>query len=232
MRNWPFEGQLRIAPTVSTHFIDINMTTGIIAIKGNHLDKSNEIFKQFRYIDLNNDKQFVSGDKALNYLFDNYFEYSKKDIALRGVTLYNNWTIVCDPEMVDLADEEKLLQLSKILSTDIFTFLIETVSGTFEFVKYNDSIKRQFCVSDTQIMVDEGEPLKEEIRLNINESIFIDDILKLAENIGIDIELKKCENITVKELGFDEELKKVLSQNKSTTSVDKNLDQKPWWKIW
>lgn len=207
------------------------MTNSFIAIKGNFFDRTNEIFTAFKYIDTKQDKQFDDWQTFNDYLFDNYFELANNEIALRGIWTDNGWTIIHDPEMVDTVEEETLLQLSRTLNTDILTFIIQTTSSSFGFAVYNDTIKRHFFVSDGEITDNLYEPLEQEKGLKINESIFSDDILKLAEKLGIDLDGKNNRTYTVKQLAYSDEMKSELEQFKQQQNQT-NTDKKPWWKIW
>jgi hypothetical protein len=208
-----------------------NMTNSFIAIKGNFFDKADEIFKTFKYIDTNQDKQFNDWQEFNDYLFDNYFELANKETAIRGIWTDNGWTIINDPEMVDTVDDEALIRLSRILDTDIITFLIQTTSNSFGFTVYNKIIKRQFFVSDGEVTDNLDYPLEQENGLNINENIFSDDILKLAGKFGIDLEGKNKLIYTVKQLAYNDEMKKELEQFKQQKQETTD-DTKPWWKFW
>jgi hypothetical protein len=207
------------------------MTNSFIAIKGNFLDRADEIFATFKYLDTVQDKQFNNWQEFNDYLYDNYFEFANKEIAIRGIWANNGWTIINDPEMVDTVDETALLQLSRILDTEIITFLIQTTSNSFGFAVYHDIIKRHFFVSDGEITDHSGYPLAQEDGLSINENIFSDDILNLADRLGIDLEGKNKLNYTVKQLAYSGEMKNELEQFKQQEqeTID---DNKPWWKFW
>ena len=138
------------------------MTNSIIAIKGNHFDRVANIFECFRYNDLDKDKAFDNADKFNDFLFDNYFEFANREIALRGIWFDNGWTIISDPEMVDTVDEEALLKLSNTLESDVLTFIIQTTSSSFSFAKFNKTMERHFFSTDGEISDNIGSPLKEE----------------------------------------------------------------------
>src|SRR5690554_5163662 len=190
------------------------MTNSFIAIKGKHFDRADEIFSVFKYIDTKQDKQFDDWQTFNEYLFDNYFEFANNEVAIRGIWTDNGWTIIHDPEMVDTVDEMALIQLSRVLNTDIITFIIQTTSNSFGFTVYNDTIKRHFFVSDGEITDNLYDPLPQENGLNINENIFSDDILKLAEKFEIDLEGKNKLTYTVKQLAYSDEMKSELEQFK------------------
>lgn len=207
------------------------MTNSYIAIKGNFLDKTDKIFQSFKYIDTKQDKQFDDWQTFNDYLYDNYFELTNKEIAIRGIWTDNSWTIINDPEMVDSIEEESLTQLSRTLNADIITFIIQTTSNSFGFTVYNDTIKRHFFVSDGEITDNLYDPLEQESGLNINENIFSDDILKLAKKIGIDLEGKNRQTYIVKQLAYSDEMKVELEQFIQQQNQTNNTN-KPWWKFW
>ena len=61
------------------------------------------------------------------------------------------------------------------------------------------------------------------------ESSNYDDITVLTEKFGIDLECKsRSVKFIVKELGYNEVLKKELENYKQPNK----LEGKPWWKIW
>ncbi|MCT3897585.1 hypothetical protein HZQ13_05685 [Elizabethkingia anophelis] len=133
--------------------------------------------------------------------------------------------------MVDTVDEMALLQLSRILNTDIITFIIQTTSNSFGFTVYSDTIKRHFFVSDGELTDNLYDPLEQENDLTINENIFSDDILKLAEKFGIDLEGNKKLTYTVKQLAYSNEKKNELEQFKQQ-QIQTTKSEKPWWKFW
>ncbi|WP_145856002.1 hypothetical protein [Pedobacter suwonensis] len=73
--------------------------------------------------------------------------------------------------------------------------------------------------------------MEQENGLNINSDIFADDILNLANRLGIDLEGKTKLNYTVKQLAYNEEMKNELEQYKAQRQ-EINDDNKPWWKFW
>lgn len=205
------------------------MTNSFIALKGDFLNQVDDVFGIYKYADTKTDSTFNDWDEFNNFLSENYFDYSNREIALRGIWFYNGWTIVCDPEMVDTVDEATLLELSQKLNTRIITFVIQTTSGSFGYSVYDSYVKRCFLVIDGEVVDNEHEPLPEETGLNINKNVFIDDILQLAANFGIDISGKHSEVYTVKQLAYTEELKEELKEFSQQVNTQ---ESKPWWKIW
>lgn len=207
------------------------MTNSFIAIKGNFFDSAGEIFATFKYLDTAQDTQFNNWEKFNNYLYDNYVEFANNDTAIRGIWTDNSWTMINDPEMVDTIDEMALLQLSKVLDTEMITFLIQTTSNSFGFTVYHDTIKRHFFVSGGEIIDNLGSPFAQENGLNINANIFTDDILNLANRLGIDLEGKNKLTYTVKQLVYNDEMKNELKQYKAKQQETAG-NTKPWWKLW
>lgn len=221
----------------------MGLSNSLIAIRGNHLENTTKIFGAFGYVDRYNDKQYDKWELTADYLFKNYFDLSSKSIVVRGVWIHNGWTIICDPEMVDTIEDEKICQLSKDLETPILTFMVQSNSGSFWFAKYNKVKQRHLFVVGGLVAENIGEPLPEEEGLNINENIFIDDIIRLANNLGIDFEVSNTQTtFTIKELGYSEQLQDELDQvieplklNKKEVSNSQNdkvkKKKKPWWKF-
>src|SRR5690606_26817219 len=208
------------------------MTNSIIVIKGNHLHKVADIFECFKYNDLDQDKTFDNAEKFNEYLFDSYFEFANREIALRGIWFDNGWTIISDPEMVDTVDDESLLRLSNKLNSEVQTFIIQTTSGSFGFAKYDKIKQRHFFSTDGEVTDNFGSPLTEEQGLNLNEKVFVDDILKLANNYGIDLGGKSVKSFIVKQLGYSDEMKMELEQFRQVQTNHNTDTKKPWWKIW
>lgn len=194
------------------------MTNSIIAIRGNHFDQIDTIFECFKYIDLVKNKKFDNVIKFNDYLFDNYLEFANRQIVLRGIWYEKGWTIISDPEMTDAFKEEALLKLSTKFNAEVLTFIIQTTSGSFGFAKYYKTKLRSFFSIDGDEMINFNSPLKEENDLNINEKIFVEDILKLSNNFGIDIEGNNIKFFITKQLGYNKEFKneiKKFKQNKA-----------------
>lgn len=214
-------------------------SNSIIAIKGNYLDRAATIFEAFGYHLTDEEKQFNDRSEALNYLFENYFDLTAENIALRGFWENNGWTIICDPEMVDPLEGEKISTLSQKLDTVILTFIIQDTSASYFFAKYDQSKQRIFFSIGCEIMEDEGVALPEEKGLQINENVGATDILNLAKRFGID--LVKSGDVTlytVKELEYGEIMKEELTQiseemDKRTFAEKKETAKdKPWWRFW
>ena len=141
----------------------MGFSKAIIAIKGNCLDKLDEIADSLGYME-----------------DDSFFEELSKTARFD-----NGWTILPDDEMVVVTEEDLLSELSEELGVEIFSFMVQSTSASYGFSNFNDGENRVFWVQDGEIIVDFGDKLKEEKGLNINEKVSIDDILKIAKLIGI-----------------------------------------------
>jgi hypothetical protein len=201
-----------------------------IAIKGTHVERAKEIFGIFNYIDNGNDKIFADWSKASRFLLENYFEYANKDISLRGIWVDNGWTIICDPEMVDITNDDKLEKLSEMLRSEVWTFLIQSTSGTYAFAKFNPLKVRSFFASDGKVIGDSdpaSNPFKNPRRLTP------DDIFLVAKKLGITLDASELRtNFVVKAMPYDETIKEMLARFKETPAGKKFLEKKPWWRLW
>jgi hypothetical protein len=189
----------------------MGFSNSIIAIKGEYLNRSDEIFRIFNYIDNKKDQTFYNWDQASEYLFTNYIEFANKEIALRGIWIDKGWTLVCDPELVDPTEEDKLIVLSKLLNTEVWTFLIQTTSASYSFAKYDLAKKRSFFVSKGKVVDNTGNPLAQEKGYNINENFCVGEISSIGKSLGININPDSRLDYVVKELGYDDELKGQLA---------------------
>lgn len=207
------------------------MTNSIIAIKGNHFDRAAEVFKTFGYIDLANDLNFENLEDLYTYCSSNVVSFSDRAITLRGIWLSNSWTIIFDPETIDFADDAALSEISALLDAEVFTFVIQTTSGSFGFAKYKATKLRSFFSSGGVVDDNFGTPMIEENGLNINARVFVDEIAGLANKLGINFDDGHAQNITLKQLGYSEELEKELQKFESLRQSPPAA-AKPWWKFW
>ena len=134
--------------------------------------------------------------------------------------------------MVDIFEDQKICELSNDLKSQIMTFMIQSTSASYSFARYDKIKERHFFVVDKKILKDVGQALPEEEGQNINESIFIDDLVSLAERFGIDLEVSKTEaTFIVKELDYIAS----FQESQLLQSEKNELEQKttnPWWLFW
>ncbi|MDD1525640.1 hypothetical protein [Riemerella anatipestifer] len=144
----------------------MGLSKAIIAIKGNYTDKLEKI------VDILN---YMEDDDIIN-------EFSQ------NAKLENGWTIIVDEEMVFVAEEDLLSELSEELKTEIFTFTIQSTSATYGFSNFNNGKNRIFLVQDGEIIENTGDKMKVEITFNIDENASIEDILNIAKYFEIELE--------------------------------------------
>ena len=163
-------------------------------------------------------------------LFKNYLEKAKQGIAWRGAYVSNDWTVIIDPELVDGLEKEKLETISRELNAEVFTFLIQTTSCAFAFAKYDKVLQRNYFSVEDDIYEDSGRPLLEEEGLNINTSIFTEDILSLANKMGIELyPINTNQDFIIKEWKNNNFKPISLAPSKAEHKSD---NANPWWKKW
>ena len=164
-------------------------------------------------------------------LQDNYFEYANRSIALRAIWVDNGWTIICDPELVDPTEDQKIEILSQSLGADIWTTIIQTTSGTYSFSKFSPNKVRHVLAVDGEVLENEGTPLPEETGLNINERISDDDLEALAKAVGFKIVPDSSGTFVIKYLPYGEQMKAQLQAFKDASKPG-TTESRPWWKFW
>ncbi len=95
----------------------------IIAIQGNHLHKTKQLFECFKYVDLYDEKQFKQWEEAKTYLTNNFETHEDNGQVIRGLWFENGRTIICDPEMSDTINDEPFELLSEKLNAPVLIFL-------------------------------------------------------------------------------------------------------------
>ena len=198
-------------------------TFGVLAIKGDHSDNYSEILKELDYIDLNEDISFDNWDAFNQYFSDNFTKLTDEESLWKVFWTQNEWTIMFDPDLVDLFHTE---DLSVKFNSEIYSFIIQTNSSTYRFSKtFNGNQVREFVVQENEIATNIGLSLKEEKGINMSETFDDEEIYELARkfNIEIDPELIQA---------------KILLKNFDVESTNKTDDNKneagntPWWKFW
>ena len=180
----------------------------IIAIKGNDLQKADQLFKAFRYFDFKGDKVFSSKEEAIIYLKENFSRMvEENDVVIRGLWADQNFIYLYDPEITDATDEDALEDLAKRINADIYVFIIQETSGTYEFAHYTSKGQSRYFSLSGKDLFNDGVVLPEEEHIDLNEKTNAIDLLKLASNLSIDIEFENISTpFLVKELGYNEDL--------------------------
>lgn len=206
------------------------MTSSFIAIKGNFLEQAEEIFTVFNYIDTDEDRQFVDWDHFNHYLLNNYATLECSGTIVRGIWTDNQWTIINDPEMVDATDKNALEKLSQKLNTEVYTFILQTGSKSFGFAAYQQTLKRNLLVSLGLVVENLHPPLEQEKEMDVSKGIFADDILNLAERMGINLKGKGLRLYTAKHLTYTQQMRNELDSLIQQQAIHK--DKRYWWKFW
>jgi len=209
----------------------MGFSMGVIAIKGNHLDKADMVFGAFGYADISASKVYNTWAEAALYLSNNYFDYTTRDVALRGIWTDNGWTLICDPEMVDLWQDDNITTLAAKLGTEIWTLAIQTTSASYAFSKFNPQKMRCFFVTDGEVTGNEGTPLPEETGLKTGAQLWADDIIAIGKKLGFNLEPHATGLYTIKHLPYGDEMRAKLAAFESG-SKQEPTEKRPWWKIW
>ena len=89
----------------------MSLSTGLLAIKGQHSDKLSEIFSFFKLVDTGSDKTLNNWDEAIALIDDEYM--NRDDNSQRRVVWFDNgWTIIEDLSLILCTDEEGLTEIS------------------------------------------------------------------------------------------------------------------------
>jgi hypothetical protein len=211
----------------------MSLSTGLLAIKGQHLDKLSEIFSFFKLVDTGSDKTLNNWDEAIALIDEEYMnpDYNSQR---RVVWFDNGWTIIDDLFLNLCTDEESLTKISQHFSTPVFSLATQGTSNCFAFWYFDKKKLRSFFNDGGVVTDDYGTPLSQEADLNINENAFYDDIHGVAKKFGIDwTNAGNLNSFIVKHLENSKELNIEIEQAmKNNTWSDNNKQSKPWWKFW
>jgi hypothetical protein len=211
----------------------MSLSTGLIAIKGQHSDKFAEIFNFFKLVDTNNDRTLTNWDEAIQVIDDEYM--NREDNSQRRIVWFDNgWTLIEDLSLILCTDEESLTKISQHFSTQVFSLATQGTGDCYGFWYFDKQKLRSFFNTNGEVTDNFGTPLSQEANFNINENAFYDDIHGVAKQFGID--LANAENLNsfiVKQLDNSEELNIEIAQaTKNHNQFDNNSKSKPWWKFW
>ncbi|RZJ18578.1 MAG: hypothetical protein EON51_17305 [Acinetobacter sp.] len=213
----------------------MSLTTGLFAIKGQHLDKLSDVFAAFKLVDSGNEKSLTTW-AAVEKLFNDEQQNPQDDIQHRVVWADNGWTIIEDVSFILCGDEAALEKLSQQLNAPIFALMTQGTSNCYAFWYYDKTKQRSFFNDNGNVADNFGTPLPQEIRFNINGEAFYDDVHGLAKELGIDwAKAEQLDKFIVKELTNSEELNKELeqfAQQHRRQQQESRSTDKPWWKIW
>lgn len=211
----------------------MSLSTGLIAIKGQHADKFAEIFNFFNLVDTGNNRTLTNWNEAIQVIEDEYM--NPDDNSQRRIVWFDNgWTFIEDLSLTLCTDEESLTKISQHFSTQVFSLATQGTSGCYGFWYFDKQKLRSFFNSNGEVTDDFGTPLPQEVNFNINENAFYDDIHGVAKQFGIDLaNAGNLNSFIVKKLVYSEDLNNETEQaTGNNNQVNKNIKPKPWWKFW
>ena len=211
----------------------MSLSTGLLAIKGQHSDKLSEIFSFFKLIDTGSDKNLNNWNEAIELIDDEYMNRDGNS-QRRVVWFDNGWTIIEDLSLILCTDEESLTKISQKFSTLVISLVTQGTSGCYAFWYFDKQKLRSFFNNNGELTDNFGTPLSQEADFNINENAFYDDIHGVAKKFGIDLtNAENIESFIVKYLDNSEELNNEIEEaTKNYHQVGNNSKSKPWWKFW
>ena len=214
----------------------MSLTTGLIAIKGQHMDAVPQIAAAFRYLVTNNDR-VLDNWNDVEILINDIHKHSLGDYLETHVFWFRNgWTIMEDMSLSRCTDEAALETISQQLNTPVFSLATQGTSGCYGFWYFDKKKIRSFYNEDGTIADNFGEPLEQEAKYNINESAFYDDVHGVAKEMGIDWEdAENHDHFIAKILEptpeYKEELRPVVDAY-IQRQMAQSQAKKPWWKFW
>lgn len=211
----------------------MSQTTGLFAIRGNHLNALSGIFAAFQLVDTGKDKlltRWADAEKTIN----NEYQDPQDHIQYRVVWFDNGWTIIEDLSLILCTDEAALEALSEELDTQIFSLITQGTSACYGFWYFDKTKQRSFFSENGHVTDNSEMPLSQEKKFSINEDVTYNDIHGLAKELGIDWEgASRIQHFVVKELVNSDELNEQIDQfKKNNQQAPEKSTGKPWWKIW
>jgi hypothetical protein len=208
----------------------MSLTTSLIAIKGNHIEKSTAIFGYFKLIDAKKDTVFSSWQQVVEVLEDE-LDNPSDHFQRRVIWFDNGWTIIEDLSLLLSSDNVAIENISRDFNSPVFSLITQGTSGSYGFSYFDNDTKRMFLLVDGEIMENEGRPLDVESAFNINKRAFFDDIHGVAKAFGINWPTKESLNkFTVKYLENSPELNREIDDFLKNQPAQGRV--KPWWKFW
>lgn len=205
------------------------MTFGQFAIKGNHVDKLEEIFSFFKLIDTGEDQILTNWTDASKILEKENLQYSNTS-QRHLVFIQNGWTVIEDLKMNLSYDIEALQSISSLLNQPVFYCFVQTTSSNHAFY-YFDKIKtRAYHFNDGIIEENFGSPLEEEKGIDLIDNVSC--VYNLTTKLGLDWEsTKRLNKYIFKTLTNSPELQAELDKYKSVKK-EPIKPSRQWWKFW
>ncbi|HVW62820.1 MAG TPA: hypothetical protein VHC48_22365 [Puia sp.] len=212
----------------------MSMTSGLIAIKGEHLDKLPEILAFYQMVDTKENQSVDDWREALAIVTDLQAPAPGDTSEKHVVWSDKGWTLIEDMTLIMCANEKALSEISRHLSTPVLSLVTQGTSNCFGFWYFDNIKRRSFYIEDRAIVDNFGEPLPEEAGFNFNEDAFYHDVHGVAKAFGVDWEgAGTLYAFTVKRLDYKEEVRQgMLAAIAKHAAAKAEEKKKPWWKIW
>jgi hypothetical protein len=200
----------------------MSLHISVVAVQGDHLDQAGELLRAFGYEPGAEWIEVAGWEAAGRYLADH---------GCKALYFHEGWTVIVDPELVLMLDEDALADLSRRLASQVCGLVCEGVSGTYGFNLFHEDRKvRGFCATDGVIAEDLGEPLPEEAhfdRARVSEA----GVIGLVAGIGFDYwGLERADRILVFNPGRRAPADVPMSSGQG--GPDRSEPKTPWWRFW
>ncbi len=204
----------------------MSLHSSILMIEGNHLESLTEVFSRFSYNPTKSPEIIKGWNNALDAIrFPT--KGKPRTIVYKAACTINNWTVILDPEMLLVNDEDACMSVSQVLNSRLFGMICEGTSNTYAYIFCNGEMKRSFWIGDGEIFKDSGDKQAEEPSTKeVSES----HILETMARIGVNYEsLASVIDFHVYE--FDESGLATNNINDNTDSKQL-VNKKAWWRFW
>jgi hypothetical protein len=149
-----------------------------------------------------------------------------RDHVYKAVALHAAWTVILDPELVMVTEEEACARLASRTRAPVFSMICEGASGTYSFSLLDPDVRRAYMSVAGEVQDDRGAPLPEEAGIDLAR-IFEDDVLLVMERLGVPyaaLELAPSFDVwTLDESHMHPEIPR---------PGPSQATYRPWWKLW
>lgn len=161
----------------------MSMHISFVAIEGEHLNEIPEMLTAFDYS--------VTESKAVENAAELVHAFSTsaaEDVLTKIAYTNGNWTVLVDPEMVVMHQDE-LADYSQKWKARVVGIVMEGTSGSYGFRVFALGEQQRLVMAiDGAVVVNEGAPLPEEEGIDWTR-VFESECLTLAERFGIAFDL-------------------------------------------
>jgi len=208
----------------------MSLHAGLLMIKGNHLDRIGDIFTAFNYRLTGTVEHVDNWAEALEAM--QYPRPGKsREIVYKTVFVHSGWTVILDPEMLMLVDEDACTQVSRALGSPIFGMVCEGTSNSYGYSLYDRKLVRAFWSGDGEVFDNRGDKIPEEESIAL-EGIFEDDVLRVMERLGVNyFDFENLRAFEVFELD-ESHIPVHTGSDAEEQTPPSRKSKKPWWKFW